>query len=58
MKTISNADFDAILAILDSLSIPKGRSVKECEAARKAALQAKRLRKKTDKRKGTHGRNN
>ena len=53
MKTISNADFDAILAILDSLSIPKGRSVKECEAARKAALLAKRLRRKTDKQSGT-----
>ena len=53
MKTISNADFDAILAILDGLSIPRGRSVKECEAARKAALLAKRLRRKTDKQSGT-----
>lgn len=46
MKQISNADFASVLRLLDALSKMRGDSVREREAARKAALLAKKLKKK------------
>lgn len=47
MIEVSKSDFKAILRFLDILSVPRGRSIKEVEIARKAMLLYKKLRRKT-----------
>ena len=42
MKQISNADFQAVLRLLDTLSLARGSTVRERENARKAALLARK----------------
>ena len=46
MIEVSNSDFGAILRLLDALSRTKGDSIREKEAARKATLLVKKLRRK------------
>lgn len=48
MKAISNADFASVLRLLEALSLARGSTIRERENARKAALLAKKLRKKDD----------
>ena len=48
MKEISNADFQAVLRLLDALSLARGSTVRERENARKAALLAKKLKRKDE----------
>ena len=50
MKQISNADFQAVLRFLDVLSLARGSTIKERENARKAALLAKKLKRKDESR--------
>ena len=50
MKTISNADFKAVLRLLDVLSLARGSTVREMENARKATLLSRKL-KRNDERK-------
>ena len=45
MKQISNADFASVLRLLDALSNTKGDSIREREAARKAKLLSKKLKR-------------
>lgn len=45
MKQISNADFALALRLLDALSKMKGDSVQEKEAARKARMLSKKLKR-------------
>lgn len=49
MKEISNADFQAVLRLLDALSLARGSSIRERENARKAGLLAKKLKRKNGK---------
>jgi len=49
MKEISNADFKAVLRLLDALSLARGSSLKERENARKATLLCKKLRRKDER---------
>lgn len=46
MKQISNADYSSVLRLLGSLSRRQGTTVKEKEDARKAALLARKLKRK------------
>ena len=46
MKQISNADFHAVLRLLEALSLARGSTIREKENARKAALLARKLKKK------------
>ena len=46
MKQISEADFQAVLRLLDALSLARGSTVRERENARKAALLARKLKRK------------
>lgn len=48
MKQISNADFQAVLRLLDTLSLAKGSTLKERENARKATLLSRKLKKKNE----------
>ena len=48
MKQLSNADFYSVLRLLDALSLARGSTVKERENARKAALLAKKLKRKDE----------
>lgn len=48
MKQISNADFSAVLRLLDALSKTNGVTLRERENARKAALLKRKLKKKID----------
>ena len=50
MKQVSDADFNAIIRLLDALSKTRGESTRESENARKAGLMAKKLRKKDESR--------
>ena len=54
MKEISNADFASILRLLDALSNTKGDSIREREAARKARMLAKKLKRLTIRERKTH----
>lgn len=49
MKAISNADFQAVLRLLDALSLARGSTVRERENARKAALLSRKLKRKDGK---------
>lgn len=49
MKAVSNADFKAVLRLLDALSRTKGETIREKEDARKATLLARKLRKKDER---------
>lgn len=49
MKQISNADFQAVLRLLDTFSLARGSTVRERENARKAALLARKLKRKDEK---------
>lgn len=51
MKQISNADFYAVLRLLESLSATKGATLRERENARKAGLLARKLNRKDEKEK-------
>ena len=53
MREISNADFASVLRLLDALSNTKGESVREREAARKARLLAKKLKRLTNRERRT-----
>lgn len=46
MKTISNADYDLAIRLLQALSKTKGNTIREKENARKAGLLFKKLSKK------------
>ena len=46
MKQISNADFKAVLRLLDTFSLARGETVRERENARKAGLLSKKLKRK------------
>lgn len=46
MVPISNADFRSVLRLLEALSLARGSTVKEKEAARKAWLLVKKLKRK------------
>lgn len=48
MIEISNADFKAVLRLLDTLSLAKGETVKERESARKATLLSRKLKRKDE----------
>ena len=48
MKELSNADYSSILRLLESLSRRQGTTIREKEDARKAALMAKKMRRKND----------
>ena len=50
MKQISNADFQAVLRLLDTLSLARGATVRERENARKAALLARKLKRNDESR--------
>lgn len=45
MKQISNADFQAVLRLLDALSKTTGTNLRERENARKAGLLTKKLKR-------------
>ena len=45
MKQISNADFAKAIRLLDALSNMKGESLREREAARKAKLLSRKLKR-------------
>ena len=49
MKEISNADFRAVLRLLDALSLARGSTVRERENARKATLLLRKLKRKDGK---------
>lgn len=51
MKQISEADFQAVLRLLDALSLARGSTLRERENARKAALLAKKLKRKDEREK-------
>ena len=46
MVPISNADFRSVLRLLEALSLARGETIKEKEAARKAWLLVKKLKRK------------
>lgn len=48
MKRLSNADYASVLRLLESLSRRQGTNIREKEDARKAALMAKKMRRKVD----------
>ena len=48
MIEISNADFQAVLRLLDALSLARGSTIKEKENARKAGLLVKKLKRKDE----------
>lgn len=45
MKQLSNADFSAVLRLLDALSKTNGVTIRERENARKAGLLARKLKR-------------
>lgn len=45
MKQLSNADFSAVLRLLDALSKTNGVTLREKENARKAGLLARKLKR-------------
>ena len=45
MKQVSNADFQAVLRLLDTFSLARGTAIRERENARKACLLARKLRR-------------
>lgn len=45
MKQISNADFYAVLRLLDALSSTKGATLRERENARKATMLVRKLKR-------------
>lgn len=47
MKQLSNADFSAVLRLLDSLSRRQGTNTRERENARKAGLLTRKLKRKS-----------
>ena len=49
MVPISNADFRSVLRLLEALSLARGSTIKEKEAARKAWLLVKKLKRKDGK---------
>lgn len=54
MIPISNADFQSVLRLLETLSLARGSTIKERENARKAGLLLKKLRKKNEPRTNQH----
>lgn len=46
MKQISDADFNAVLRLLVSLSKRRGATIRENEDSRKASLMVKKLRRR------------
>ena len=50
MKQLSHADFQAVLRLLDTLSLARGSTVRERENARKAALLARKLKRNDESR--------
>lgn len=49
MKQLSNADFYAVLRLLDALSKANGGTLREKENARKARLLARKLNRKDER---------
>ena len=49
MKQLSNADFYAVLRLLDALSKTNGVTLREKENARKAGLLARKLKRKDER---------
>ena len=49
MKAISNADYSAVLRLLDAQSKSRGASVREKENARKATLLYRKLKRNEDR---------
>jgi hypothetical protein len=48
MKQLSNADYASVLRLLESLSRRQGSNIREKEDARKAALMARKMKRKID----------